>query len=70
MNRKMSSGGKSGQETVDCFACGHFYITYDKGFPYGCRAMGFKSRVIPSREVYSSSGIECQSFISKKAKSL
>ena len=68
MNRKMSDGVRSGQETVDCFACEHFSITYDKGFPYGCGAMGFKSRAIPSREVYSSSGVECRSFAPKKAR--
>ncbi len=70
MNRKASCGVKPGQETVDCFSCGHFFITHDKKFPYGCGAMGFKSRTIPSREVYASSGIECQFFVPKIVRSL
>ncbi len=31
--------------------------------------MGFKSRVIPSREVLSSSGMECQMFSRKEGSS-
>lgn len=58
-------GQQAGRPGINCFSCSHFYITYEKGFPYGCRAMGFKSRLIPSREVYESSGKECQ-FFSKK----
>lgn len=42
-----------------CFFCRHFYITYDVKFPYGCRAMGFKSKRLPSAEVIESSGMYC-----------
>ncbi|HBL24486.1 MAG TPA: uracil-DNA glycosylase [Deltaproteobacteria bacterium] len=72
MNPKTSSGtGRQGQGTTPgCFSCIHFHITHDKGFPYGCKAMGFKSRLIPSREVLLSSGIECQMFAPKKRNSL
>ena len=70
MDRKISCNRIGESEAVNCFACDHFSITYNKGFPYGCGAMGFKSRNMPSREVYSSSGIECQSFAPKKIKSL
>lgn len=53
-------------EKINCFTCGNFYITHDKGFPYGCGAMGFKSKIMPSREVLSNSGIQCQAFLAKK----
>ncbi|WP_333655459.1 hypothetical protein [Dissulfurispira sp.] len=47
------------QQKIDCFKCKHFYITWDKGFPYGCKAMGFKTKNMPSDVVYQSSGMEC-----------
>jgi hypothetical protein len=49
-----------------CFSCRHFYITYDPPLPYGCRAAGFKSRRMPSREMSASSGIDCQFFAEKE----
>lgn len=53
---------------VNCLACRHFYITYEPNHPYGCRALSFKAKEMPSRVVYASSGIECQSFAQKKGK--
>ncbi len=46
-------------DNIDCFACKHFYITWDRRFPYGCRALGFKSRGMPSAEVFNASAQEC-----------
>ncbi len=57
------AGGKKG---VDCFSCAHFHITYETDFPYGCRAAGFKSRLIPAKEMLLNSGMECQFFEEKK----
>ncbi|MBA3015984.1 MAG: uracil-DNA glycosylase [Proteobacteria bacterium] len=54
--------------TVNCLACRHFYITYEPAHPYGCRSLSFKSREMPSRVVYASSGMECQSFSKKETK--
>ena len=51
---------------VNCFKCQHFYITYDLHFPYGCKAVGFKSRLMPVREMFINSRIECQLFKEKK----
>ncbi len=51
---------------IDCFSCTRFYITYDADFPYGCRAAGFKSRLMPSREMAAHSGLECQFFTGKE----
>lgn len=47
---------------VNCRACRHFVVTWDPVAPFGCRAFGFKSKVLPSQEVYASSGKECQLF--------
>jgi hypothetical protein len=57
------------QETeVNCFSCSHFYITYEPDFPYGCRAVSFKSRLLPAKVMYVYSGIGCQLFKEKHEK--
>ncbi len=50
------------QKLPQCRKCKNFYITYDPAKPYGCRAMGFKSRRQPSLVVYETSGIICQLY--------
>jgi hypothetical protein len=51
---------------IDCNKCAHFYITWDKSYPRGCRVMGFKCKEVPSVMVYKASGIECLRFEEKK----
>jgi len=51
---------------INCFNCHYFYITYDRNFPYGCRAVGFKFRLMPSKEMYVNSGIDCLLFKERK----
>lgn len=51
---------------VDCRKCRHYYITWDKKFPYGCRAMGFKSGHTPSLDVVNASGTVCMRFEEKQ----
>lgn len=48
-----------------CTKCTHFFLTYDYVKPYGCKAMGFKSKNSPSQVVRVSSGMECQVFENK-----
>jgi hypothetical protein len=74
MNQKNHAQGASGPDgkikreaEINCFSCQHFYITYDPQFPYGCRAAGFKSRWMPAKEMFASSGMDCQ-FYSCKGK--
>lgn len=50
---------------INCRKCIFFRITWDKKFPYGCRAYGFKTRQMPSLKVKSFSGIECLKFLRK-----
>lgn len=54
-----------GKEKTDCFKCVHFYVTWDRNFPYGCRALGFKTRNNPAVEVLEASGKECLSYMEK-----
>jgi len=42
-----------------CVDCRHFFITHEPARPYGCRAMGFKSRELPCTVVLHSSGEPC-----------
>jgi len=65
-NRRGSGKEKQARPIeIDCFACRHFLITHNPGFPYGCRAAGFKSRFLPTQEMYRNSGLPCQLFAPK-----
>ncbi len=50
---------------VNCYKCIHFFITWDKKFPRGCRAINFKSQKMPSTVVFESSGKPCLQFKGK-----
>lgn len=50
---------------ISCQQCEHYYVTWDKEFPHGCRAMGFKSAQPPSTTVLINSNQECL-FYKKK----
>jgi hypothetical protein len=50
---------------IDCRKCKFFYITWDKNFPYGCKALGFKSMTMPSIQAMKASGLPCQYFSPK-----
>ena len=54
---------------IDCFQCKYFFITWDKSFPRGCRALGFKSREMPCRMVRQASGMDCLKFEKKDSPS-
>ncbi|MDR3559955.1 MAG: uracil-DNA glycosylase [Negativicutes bacterium] len=49
-----------------CMDCTHHYVTWDKVFPFGCRAMGFKSKAVPHLLTQQLSGEVCLSFVPKK----
>ena len=47
---------------IDCRKCAHFFVTWEKNCPYGCKAYGFKGPQMPSIVVKSSSGERCNFF--------
>ena len=49
----------------DCRRCQHFAVSWDPAVPYLCRAFGFKSRVLPSREVFEADGHPCRLFAAR-----
>lgn len=62
----IASDGRGADDRQTCLRCVHYYITYDPSFPYGCRALGFKSRRMPQLEVVEASQASCLSFQPKK----
>ncbi|NPV05414.1 MAG: uracil-DNA glycosylase [Syntrophaceae bacterium] len=53
------NGRRRQERKVSCFECRHFFITHEPAWPYGCKAMGFKSREMPSDAVLRNSGEPC-----------
>ena len=51
---------------INCKKCKHYYITWDTTFPNGCKKLNFKTKFMPSIEVYQASGQECLYFESKE----
>ena len=49
----------------NCWQCRYFAISWDHARPYSCKAMGFKSKVLPSLEVMRIDGQACRGFASK-----
>lgn len=51
---------------TDCHKCEHYYVTWEERTPHGCRAMGFKSRRLPSIVVRKSTpDMDCLSYKKK-----
>lgn len=46
----------------NCLKCSYFYVTWDASFPRGCKMFGIKSRDLPSKVVFESTGHDCPSF--------
>ena len=49
----------------NCWQCQHFAVSHVPSTPYACRAMGFRSRVLPSLEVLRVDGQFCKLFGAK-----
>jgi hypothetical protein len=48
--------------TAVCVRCRHYFVTYVPAQPHGCRAYGFRSKILPSQVVMQSSGQPCSLF--------
>jgi hypothetical protein len=58
-------GAEPSIKSPDCWQCRHFAISWDTRNPYSCKLMGFKSRMIPSFEVFRVDGHPCRGFMAK-----
>ena len=52
-------------EKPNCFKCKHYFVTFDKYAPRGCRIYQIKSKDMPTTIVKASSGEDCQGFEAK-----
>ena len=59
--------GATAQRGPNCWQCRHFAVSHVPAAPYACRAMGFKSRLLPSLEVLRTDGHFCRAFEAKLA---
>ncbi|MEW5832390.1 MAG: uracil-DNA glycosylase [Campylobacterota bacterium] len=53
-------------QKINCHRCAYYFVTWEAHQPHGCKAYGFKSRMIPSQVVLSSSGAQCIYFTPKQ----
>jgi len=61
-------GDRNNMQKPICSKCVHLYTTWDRNFPYGCRAMGIKSASSPSEVVRGASGQNCLAYTAKQGK--
>ena len=54
------------EKKIICQKCTNYFVTWEAEKPHGCKAYGFKSKVIPSIVVKNSSGENCKLFVEKK----
>jgi hypothetical protein len=54
-------------QQIRCIQCKHYYITWDKRHPYGCKRLGFKAAIEPALVVLQTSGQPCLAFTQKPA---
>ena len=59
-------GVKKPDKKINCRLCRHYYVTWEPNHPYGCRAMGFKGKLLPSMMVVRTTGKPCSMFLKKK----
>lgn len=64
----MSTASGSQIKRPNCYKCRYLVITWQKNRGYACKAMGFKSKIIPSLEVFRASGRQCQLYSPKPPK--
>ncbi len=50
------------KQKIICQKCKHYFVTWDKTAPHGCRTMGFKTLQQPSMIVFKNSGEQCMMY--------
>lgn len=49
-------------DKIVCQKCIYYYVTWLNTTPHGCKAYGFKSKIIPSVVVKNTSSQECMFY--------
>lgn len=47
---------------IICQKCIYYYVTWEVAKPHGCKAYGFKSKIIPSIVVKNTSKSDCSFY--------
>ena len=63
MGDRMHSKIRTGRP--NCWNCRYFTISWHPSMTYACRLMGFKSKILPCKEVKAVDGRSCQGFLQK-----
>lgn len=53
------------KKRIICQKCIYYYVTWEASKPHGCRAYGFKSKLLPSMVVEKTSSMPCQYYKTK-----
>jgi hypothetical protein len=53
-------------DRINCLQCQHYYSTWDKDLPRGCKLYGIKTMQMPSLAVKRESGSKCAGYEQKK----
>jgi len=56
------------QKPPACIKCEHYFVTYDKSVPRGCKLFNIKSKMAPTFAVKISTGLHCPAFSPKHKK--
>ncbi|MCL2556966.1 MAG: hypothetical protein FWE09_00645 [Treponema sp.] len=65
----MADEGKSKTPRApNCLKCAHYKVSWDPFLPHACEIFEIKSRLIPSIEVYNTTGGNCPSFKARPAR--
>ena len=54
------------EEKPNCALCRHYFVTWDRDHPRGCRAFEVKSLEYPSVVVWRTSGRPCEAYEPKE----
>jgi hypothetical protein len=50
---------------ITCYNCLYYFVTHEKNRPWGCKKFGFKSKFLPSQEVFKATGTDCAYYLQK-----
>ncbi len=54
-----SQAASAGKSAPNCLTCRHFYVTWERAYPRGCKVFGLKSKRLPSLVLFESTGYHC-----------
>jgi hypothetical protein len=56
------------RQKVLCLRCRHYFVTWDKNHPHGCKAFKLKSAVLPYYDIQLVSNMNCLKYEARPEK--